>query len=110
VRPDVAVLDLAMPGMDGVQLARRLCGQPGLAGLALVALSGTGSEAYRRQALAAGFACCLAKPARMDVLQRLLEALAPQGVALAQPGTTPVAEPTGPGVSALCPDGAPLSP
>ena len=70
--PDVGVLDLGMPGMDGYELARRLRLQPGLAGILLVALTGWGQEEYRRRSREAGFDHHLVKPADPKVLRELL--------------------------------------
>ena len=71
-RPDVAFLDIGMPGMDGYELAHRLRQDPALEGLVLVALTGYGQEDDRRQAFDAGFNHHLVKPASMDAIQQLL--------------------------------------
>ncbi len=60
-RADVAVLDIGLPDMDGVELARRLRPLLGT-GAVLVALSGYGQEHDRARSLAAGFAHHLVKP------------------------------------------------
>jgi CheY-like chemotaxis protein len=54
-RPDACLLDLKMPGMDGLHLARRLRSQPGMANLTLVALTGWTKDSVRNQAVEEGF-------------------------------------------------------
>jgi PAS domain S-box-containing protein len=71
-RPEVAFLDIGLPGMDGYRLAQRLRQLPGLEGVLLVALTGYGQEEDRRHALAVGFDEHLTKPVRFDALQRLV--------------------------------------
>jgi CheY-like chemotaxis protein len=66
--PDVAVLDLGMPGMDGYELARRLRARPQGEEVVLVALTGWVGEPYRRRAREAGFDHFLAKPASLEDL------------------------------------------
>jgi CheY-like chemotaxis protein len=66
-RPDAAVLDLAMPGMDGLELARRLRELPGLGEVVLVAV--TGHPHLRQPAAEAGFAAYLLKPCDLPELQ-----------------------------------------
>jgi CheY-like chemotaxis protein len=69
--PDVACLDLSMPGMDGCELARRLCELPGDRPL-LMAVTGLTSQATRARAAAAGFDYFLVKPVDPDTLTGLL--------------------------------------
>jgi signal transduction histidine kinase/CheY-like chemotaxis protein len=68
--PEVAVLDIGMPGMDGYEVARRVRneGRP----VYLIAVTGWGQEADRRRADAAGFDAHLTKPASPDELRRLV--------------------------------------
>jgi CheY-like chemotaxis protein len=83
-RPDVVLLDLGMPGLDGYQVARRLRRDEGLHDALLVALTGYGSEEDRRLSAEAGFDAHLLKPADLGQLQRLLAdaaRLAPVGAA-----------------------------
>jgi CheY-like chemotaxis protein len=54
-RPDVIVLDIGMPGLDGYQLARQVKADAGLAGTRLVAHTGYGSPEDRQKARDAGF-------------------------------------------------------
>lgn len=75
VRPEVVLLDLGMPAMDGFETARRLRALPEMRGATLVALTGFGQPEDRRRALEAGFDQHLVKPADLEALTRLLDAL-----------------------------------
>jgi two-component system, chemotaxis family, CheB/CheR fusion protein len=70
--PDIAILDVGLPGMDGLELARRLRQNPKHARLWLIALTGYGQAGDRTVALAAGFDEHLVKPVRSDDLLGLL--------------------------------------
>ncbi len=61
-RPDIAVIDLGLPGMDGFEVARRLRAGPEK-DVRLIALSGYGQPEDRRKTLEAGFDMHLIKPA-----------------------------------------------
>lgn len=77
--PDVLISDIAMPGMDGYELAQRVRQDPALADVVLVALSGYGNFEDRERTKRAGFNFHLIKPVSWDALERLLAALpAPQ--------------------------------
>jgi CheY-like chemotaxis protein len=71
-RPEVVVLDIGLPRMDGYQVARRLRAEVGLTEALVVALTGYGQEEDRRRAEQAGFDAHLVKPADPVVLQGLL--------------------------------------
>ena len=70
--PDLMLIDIGLPGMDGYELARRIRCQPELDGVRLAALTGYGREEDRQRALAAGFEQHLAKPIEISALRRLL--------------------------------------
>lgn len=72
-RPEAAVLDLGLPGMDGFELASRLRGTPDGPAMLLVALTGYGREDDRRRARQAGFDHHMMKPADVVALARLLD-------------------------------------
>jgi CheY-like chemotaxis protein len=74
--PDVALLDIGLPDLDGNELARRLRADPATAGIALVAVTGYGQEQDRRAALASGFDHHLVKPVDMERLEGLLAEVA----------------------------------
>jgi CheY-like chemotaxis protein len=67
-RPDVCLLDLSMPGMDGLELARQLRQRAAGRRMLLVAMTALGGESYRRQTAAAGFDYHLVKPVEIDAL------------------------------------------
>ncbi|BBL77074.1 hybrid sensor histidine kinase/response regulator [Methylomagnum ishizawai] len=70
--PDVVLLDLGMPGMDGYEVARRIRGQPGGRDIALFALTGWGQAADRHRTRLGGFDQHLVKPVDFEDLRRLL--------------------------------------
>jgi PAS domain S-box-containing protein len=72
LRPEVVVLDIGLPGMDGYEVASRLRAADGCADTLLVALSGYGQDEDRRKSKAAGFHHHLVKPVDVDALQQLL--------------------------------------
>jgi CheY-like chemotaxis protein len=75
--PDVLLLDIGLPDMDGYELARRLRSQPESAGATLVALTGYGQSQDRKEAEQAGFDHYLVKPADMDQVNAVLAEAAP---------------------------------
>lgn len=73
VQPDVALVDIGLPGLDGYEVARRLRAQmAGPQRTRLIALTGYGQPDDRRRALEAGFDDHLVKPVDFDDLTRLL--------------------------------------
>jgi CheY-like chemotaxis protein len=70
--PDVVLLDIGLPEMDGYEVARRLREQPAFAGLRLVALTGYGQTEDKQRTRAAGFDDHLVKPVEMKALQAAL--------------------------------------
>jgi signal transduction histidine kinase/ActR/RegA family two-component response regulator len=73
--PDVALVDIGLPDLDGYELARRLRSNQATSRVALVALTGYGTQEDRRAALAAGFDEHLAKPVELEALEAVLSAL-----------------------------------
>ncbi len=71
-RPDVLLLDIGLPDMDGYELARRLRDQPENADATLVALTGYGQHQDREQAEQAGFDHHLVKPADLNQVNEVL--------------------------------------
>jgi CheY-like chemotaxis protein len=70
--PDLMLVDIGMPGMDGYEVARRMRLDPRTGGIPLVALTGYGGEEDRRRALGAGFDHHLVKPVDPERLERLV--------------------------------------
>ena len=70
-RPELVVLDIGLPGMDGYEVARRMRALPGLEDVVLVALTGYGQEEDRERARVAGFDHHLLKPALPEAVLAL---------------------------------------
>jgi len=71
-RPDVVLLDIGMPGMDGYEVARRIRANPANRHISLIALTGWGQDEDRKRSVAAGFNHHLVKPADIEQLRQLL--------------------------------------
>jgi PAS domain S-box-containing protein len=74
-KPDLILLDIGLPGRDGYEVARLIRSQPALAGTAIVALTGYGTEKDRERSQAAGFDEHIIKPVDFARLRELLETL-----------------------------------
>ena len=72
-QPEVVLLDIGLPGMNGYEVARELRKEPGLQGVVLVAMTGYGQEENRRRSCEAGFQAHLVKPLDPAVLKELLD-------------------------------------
>jgi two-component system CheB/CheR fusion protein len=72
-RPDVVLLDIGLPGMDGYEIADRLRNETAARGLTLIAMTGYGQPEDRERARAAGFDHHLTKPVDLKELQSLLQ-------------------------------------
>ncbi|GAB7549784.1 hybrid sensor histidine kinase/response regulator [Cupriavidus sp. 8B] len=70
--PDVALIDIGLPGIDGFELAQHLRKMPAFACTRLVALSGYASDADKARGAAAGFDSHLAKPLALEALAEIL--------------------------------------
>ena len=71
-RPDVVLLDIGMPGMDGYAVARQLRDDAGDAAPLLVAITGFAQADDERRSREAGFDRHLVKPADREALQKLI--------------------------------------
>jgi CheY-like chemotaxis protein len=76
-RPDVALVDLNLPGMDGLALAGRFREREDLRRVVLVALTGRGDDECREQCRRAGFMAYLRKPVSFEDIDRALAMAAP---------------------------------
>ena len=72
LRPDVVLLDIGLPGMDGYQVAAKLREDQNLKGTVIIAVSGYAQEEDRRRSRAAGFDHHMVKPVDHKALMRLL--------------------------------------
>ena len=73
--PDVLLLDLSLPDMDGLTVAAQLRGMGGLAALKIIAVTGYGDAEARLRTAAAGFDLHLTKPVRFGILASMLDLL-----------------------------------
>ena len=76
VSPDVAILDVGLPGMDGLEIARRIRANPRHTGVRLIALTGYGQVSDREATTQAGFARHLVKPVPPEELLKVIAELA----------------------------------
>ena len=72
IQPDIVLLDIGLPGIDGYEVARRIRALETGKRVLLVALTGYGEEEDRQKALLAGFDEHRLKPASVDSLSELL--------------------------------------
>jgi CheY-like chemotaxis protein len=70
--PEIVLLDIGLPGMDGFEVARRLRASPAFADTVLIALTGYGSPEDRAASREAGFNAHLVKPVDLEALKELL--------------------------------------
>jgi CheY-like chemotaxis protein len=73
-RPDVMLLDIGLPGMNGYDVAERIAGQPWRGSMQLVAVTGWGQAEDRARSAKAGFDAHLVKPVELDVLLQAVAA------------------------------------
>jgi CheY-like chemotaxis protein/two-component sensor histidine kinase len=75
-RPDVMLLDIGLPELDGFEVAKRIRQQPVLHNIVLVAVTGYGQETDRRRSQEAGFDYHLVKPVDFGKVQQILATVA----------------------------------
>jgi PAS domain S-box-containing protein len=73
--PDIVLLDIGLPGMDGYEVARRMRAAPDLQASRLIAVTGYGGESDRLRSSEAGFSNHLVKPVDAEALHGLLNSL-----------------------------------
>jgi signal transduction histidine kinase len=84
LQPDLILLDIGMPGLDGYEVARRIRSQSWGRELTLVALTGWGQDIDRKRSSEAGFDAHWVKPLELTRLWNLLESLSEAGRAQAR--------------------------
>ncbi len=72
LRPDLAILDIGMPSLNGYEVARAIRAMPGNDAIMLAALTGWGGELDRERSKTSGFDAHLTKPAAAGDLERIL--------------------------------------
>ena len=72
--PDLALVDIGLPGIDGYEVARRLRADPRTRAIKLIALTGYGLAEDKRRVLEAGFDLHLVKPVDIDHLLQTIRA------------------------------------
>jgi PAS domain S-box-containing protein len=77
--PDVVLLDIGLPGMDGYEVAKRMRQEPALQNVVLVAVTGYGQESDRQRSEEAGLDHHLVKPPDIGALQQLFAAIVDRG-------------------------------
>jgi CheY-like chemotaxis protein len=75
-RPDVILLDIALPGLNGYQVAERLRAAPETKDIVLIATTGYGQDEDRQRALQSGFDHHLVKPIVPEMMSELLTSVA----------------------------------
>jgi len=86
-RPDVVLMDIRMPGVDGIEATRRIVADPDLAGVRVVILTTYELDEYVFEALRAGASGFLTKDVEPDVLRQAVRTVA-EGHALLSPSVT----------------------
>jgi CheY-like chemotaxis protein len=79
LQPDVMLLDLGLPGLDGCEVCRRVRQQPWAGRTLLVAVTGWGQAADRQRSQDAGFDAHLVKPVDIPALEQVIAGLAGHG-------------------------------
>ena len=77
-RPDVVLLDIGLPGLNGYEVAKRIRQQPVLHNIVLVAMTGYGQETDQQRSQEAGFDHHLVKPVRFEQIQKILTTISEQ--------------------------------
>jgi len=72
-RPELAIIDIGLPGMDGVELTSWLCAHPKLAQTVFIAITGNPTATLARSKTNAGFHAYLTKPIDIDALLEIFE-------------------------------------
>lgn len=75
-KPDVMLLDIALPGLNGYQIAERLRSTPETKGIVLIATTGYGQDEDRQRAMQSGFDHHVTKPIDSHALGEILSAIA----------------------------------
>ena len=86
-RPDVVLMDIRMPGLDGIAATARICGDPALAGTRVIVLTTFETDEHVFAALRAGASGFLTKEVEPDELRRAVRVVA-AGEALLSPSVT----------------------
>lgn len=73
-RPDIAIVDIGMPNLNGYEIAQALQANTSLKTIRLIALTGWGQDEHRERALRSGFDHHLTKPVDLARLKAILSA------------------------------------
>lgn len=76
LRPDLVLLDIGMPALDGFEVLRRVREDAALAGVRVAALTAFAMESDRARAMAAGFDAYISKPVELQALRAEVDRLA----------------------------------
>lgn len=78
MKPDVVMLDIGLPGMNGYEVCRTLQRDPDFADTVFIAQTGWGQDRDKREALDAGFHHHMVKPVNLQQFSELLETIQPR--------------------------------